>query len=179
MKWTELLRATAERANVDQRTARAIIEAMIDEVNDQVGQGDSVSIRGLGTVDTRKSRGRTLRSISSGRKIWVGERATPRFRAAKRLRESASGLIEDSWRTPEHQAAWRLAETLVGDLELYHQDECPNQLPNEGDVDAACADAFGAPWNRARSTYRDRAGSLDIDYLSLAARRRWGSRRTA
>ncbi|TNE91194.1 MAG: HU family DNA-binding protein [Deltaproteobacteria bacterium] len=177
MNWTELLREVSERTSMSAKDTRAVIEAMVETILEELVEGNQVNVRGLGTFSTRTVSGRTMRSVRSRRKMWVGAHDVPRFKSAKRLRAAVASRSEKEWKDPAHQAAWRLAETLVGDLELYHSGETP-QLPanvQTQQVHEICADAFGEPWRSAEQRYQQRSGDTTVDYLALAAQRRWGS----
>jgi DNA-binding protein HU-beta len=176
MNWRDLLKEASHRSGVPLKDTRAVIEALVETVLDELSNGGSVSLRGLGTFSSSTVQGRTLRSVQSRRRMWMGAHHVPRFRSAKRLRAAVAASSDQSWKQPEHQTAWRLAETLIGDLDLYHSNQVP-QLPSEADdraVDLACADAFGATWQQARGRYEGRAAEIPVDYLALAASRRWG-----
>ena len=94
------------------------------------------------------------------------------------MRDRTPQLLRD----PAHQRAWRLAETMIGDLGLYHVSDTPTDLSPEStlaEVDASCRRSLGAAWGRARAAYEEKtpAPVREVrDYLAMAARRRWAIR---
>lgn len=82
------------------------------------------------------------------------------------------------WRDISHQAAWRLAEALIGDLELYHPTKVPRldqdtPLPMVAPI---CAVAFGPVWEHVLDTW-NRSVSFEVraegSHLLRVAWRRW------
>lgn len=180
MSWNELVRDVALRAGVSQVQARRVLDAFVDIAAERVVAELPFSIRRLGTLTAHRSAERTVRNISTGRKMLVGGALHVRFRAAASLKRELAERTDNSWRDPSHQAAWRLAETLIGDLALYAGDQTalPEIAPDAdlGLVEEVCAATFGADWSRAVATYEAKV-SEDVrsnhHYLGLVARRRW------
>jgi len=179
MTFTEYIRRVAHRSGSSNTEARRVLDAAIDILQERLSEGDSVSLRGVGTFDTRLRQRRTIRSVNDSRKIVLGEVRVPRFRPAAALRRASAGASPMWWKDPRHQAAWRLAETLVSDLQLYHRSRLPANLQAAqapGEVDAACEHALGALWRDARSTWTEQIDP-DIrstrDHLIEAALRHW------
>ena len=133
---------------------------------------------GLGHLGSRWQEARTLRTVQEQRKIVLDGRFVPRFRASKGVRDALLGRTPQLWKDPAHQAAWRIAETLVGDLNLYHKDKAPTLEQNQelAAVQKTCEAAFGPLWSRVVSAYDSQvpaAVRATRPYLLLIARRRW------
>lgn len=181
MSWRDLVSRTGGRAGVPKSTAQAVLDAFLDEVQSSIVDGASVTLRGIGTLDRRWEEERSLRSIKDGRKMALDGRWRPVFRASGALREALREQTPQLMRDPAHQRAWRLAETLVADLNLYHAAAVPkdlDSLPDLGAVEARCAQALGGAWTRARRTWEEQtpaAVRTARDHLAVAARRRWGT----
>lgn len=181
MKWTALIAEIANRTELDERQVRACLKALSCIVREELAEGRDVPLKGVGVLSSYWKKGRVLRSVHSRRKMWVGGRLVPRFRASSALRELLASHADDSWRSPEHQRAWRLAETLVGDLALYHPDVVPTGIEPSTPPEQAekwCAQAFGALWDNVRSTFDERVDSNiceDTYYLGQAAVRKWAT----
>lgn len=179
MTWTELVDAVAEQSGVPRESTRRVLAALGTVAARWLATERDVPLRGLGRLTARWVEGRVVRSVADQRKMFVGGRLAPRFKAASSLRQALAGDEAAAWRTPEHQAAWRLAETLIGDLDLYHPDQAPSDLaPGQAaaDVESSCADSFGAAWATVAATFAERAPGADVasaHYLGVAARRRW------
>lgn len=179
MNWTEFLHTLSERTGVSKKDVHAVMTAAVDVVTEQLRSGADVRMHRLGTFTSRWQAPRTLRQINDHRKIRIDGRYTPAFRAASRLREAVMARTPQRWRDPRHQAAWQLAEALISDLDLYHEDLIPRSLNNDvpnADLYATCQKAFGPTWSRVVETYQTRTPE-DIrqahDYLAAAARNRW------
>lgn len=178
MRWRDLIARTATRADVPKAVVQRVLNAFVEETLEALSQGEEVTLRGIGTLGSRWREMRSLRSIQSRRKMMLDGRYIPRFRAATRLRGVLAARTPQNWRSPQHQAAWRVAEALVSDLNLYHADRAPALAPDADcdAVDAACLTSFGPLWSRVVNTYeRDVAADVRADtaYLQLAAQRRW------
>lgn len=180
MKKSELIARVAERSGSSKAEVGRVLEATTAVCIDAVQQGDSVPLGGLGSLRPRLLRPRTIRSIADMRRMRLGRRWTVRFRPSTRLRRALGSLASQDWRQPEHQQAWRLAETLVADLDLYHGKLAPELAPQAGDelVHTACESAFGGLWIRVRDSYCTRIPPhvrSRQDYLADAARQRWAA----
>lgn len=182
MKWTELVTRVAARTGFAEDQVRSVFSTLTDEVGDALERGEHVTLRGLGSIEARWLPERTLRSVHDGRRIAVDGRFQAVFRPADGIRAVLRRRTPQLLKDPAHQRAWRLAETLVSDLGLYHVSETPTDLSQDsglGEVDTSCKRALGAAWTRARATYDTQTPAdvrLSRDYLAMAARRRWAVR---
>jgi len=181
MNWTELVKEIASESSQSERDVRQILDAMVSVTTSKLLAGEDVPVRGLGTISSRWRAARTLRSVQDQRKIMLDGRFVPRFRPSKSLRDAVAGRTPQHWRDPQHQAAWRIAETLVGDLALYHAGRAPSAVTENtppSDVRMSCVEAFGPLWAQVERTYAQQvAGAVrsEGDYLGLAARRAFAS----
>jgi nucleoid DNA-binding protein len=176
MTWAELTRKVSERAGESRAATTRVLEALLDEISTQVAEGATVSLPRVGRLSSTWREARTVRSVDDGRKLLVDGRFVARFRPATALRDLLASKTPQGWKDPAHQAAWRVAETLVGDLALYHGALAPADLPTDADpaeVERRCAAAFGSHWERATSVFAERAPGITAPLLGLSARRRW------
>lgn len=178
MTWAELSKRVATRSGESKAATQRVLDALVAEMSDALADGGSVTLPRVGRISSAWRESRTLRSIGDGRKMMLDGRYVARFKAAQALRERLTGRTPQNWRSPEHQQAWRLAETLVGDLALYHPESVPKDVTAEDSaeqVEARCASSFGAHWERVVGTFRTRTENVSLDepYLAMAARRRW------
>lgn len=181
MNWRELVSEVAARSDLSQASVRRVLDAAVEVMAEQLLDGETVGIKGIGTLTRRWSKGRTLRSVANGRRMWVGGRHTVRFKPSSTLRKRFEDQGDQSWRSPEHQAAWRLAETLIADLELYAPQQVPEDLDEQMDLDqvrSLCAASFGEDWKRAWETWHERVAPevVHAAHFTRAARRRWAGR---
>ena len=181
MSWSELVGRVAERAGVTPQVARKVLGALTEEVAAALAADGEVRIPALGTLRRVYRPARALRSVSDQRRMWLGATHDVRFRPAAGVLRQVRAADDEAWRSPEYQDAWRLAETLLDDLELYHAARRPmDVLPDDPDphVHDACERAFGPLWDRGRRTWTDRtpwAVRQQSDLLALAARARWAA----
>ncbi|MCB9675652.1 MAG: HU family DNA-binding protein [Alphaproteobacteria bacterium] len=179
MNWTELIERVAVRSGTSVSQTRAVLTAAIDEIVESLADGEGVVLWGLGSLEDRWVESRTVRSISDGRKLRLDGRYVARFRPAARLREALQKRTPQLWKHPDHQKAWKVAETLVSDLALYHAARAPS-LDADAEprsIQDACSSSFGPLWARVRQTYETQVPPevrQTADYLALAARSRWG-----
>lgn len=181
MTWKDVVAATAQRAGSSEAETRRVLAALTEEVSSRLAEGGRVAWPNLGVLSSAWEPERQLRGVSDGRKVAIDGHWRPRFRASAVLRDRVRSRTPQLLRDADHQRAWRLAETLVGDLSLYHPHDLPNGVTADDGadtVDGRCRASLGAAWERARQTYNDQVPVLvreSRDYLALAARRRWAS----
>lgn len=181
MNWTEFIDAAAERSGVSRKDTRAALSAAAEVITEALGAGNSVSFRNLGSFDTTWHAPRVMRGVQAARRMLLDGRYSTRFRPGAALKRAVLARTPQTWKQPEHQAAWRLAETLLGDLELYHAERLPKDLTPQStdeEVRAACQGALGSVWIQVCRTY-DSDVPADVrnsrDYIALVARRRWAA----
>ena len=68
--------------------AERAVEAMIEAIVHTLKQGDEVSIAGLGIFKAQPRAARTARNPRTGETIKVAATRTPKFRAAKALKDA-------------------------------------------------------------------------------------------
>lgn len=182
MTWEELIGDVAERSDVSRAQARKILSTLCAVVVERVCEGETVVLPNIGSLQRQWRSSRALRSISDGRTILVDGRFMPRFRPAGALRRALSGTTPQFAADPQHQAAWRIAETLISDLDLYHSADAPRGLMPGTDsetVHVACSIAFGTLWPHVTHTYETEVPEsirMQRDHLAEAALRRWGAK---
>ncbi len=158
------------------KDVRAVLDAFVETTLASVTAGDDVRLWRLGTISRRWRGPSVLRSIADHRKMMLDGRWTPRFKPATELRDRLASLTPQRWKDPRHQAAWNLAEALVGDLLLYHAELAPTcaETVEPARLERQCAEAFGPLWDRVEQTFR-RDVPADVrqgrNYLGVVARR--------
>lgn len=179
MNQRELIDALASETDETKAAVHRVLQALGRTIQDAVERGDSVPLPGVGRVTTAWRGPRVVRHIQTGRRTRIGGRHVPVFRPSSALKEGALSRTDQSWRTPDHQKAWRLAEALVGDLELYHGDATPTLSDDDPTaVRSACASALGEAWRKAEAAFEnDVPASVrdQNDYLATIAFERWST----
>lgn len=181
MTWKEMTKRVGERAGVSEAEARRVLGALVDEVEASLVRDEAVRIPRLGSLRGVWEAERQLRGIRDGRRIVLDGHWRPSFSPAASLRRTLRERTPQLLRDRDHQAAWRLAETLVGDLALYHERSVPKDVTPDLDptlVETRCRSAFGPAWDHARETWQTKTPPAvrdARDYLAFAARRRWST----
>ena len=182
MNWTDLIKEICARTGLPQDQVKDVMGAQREIVLEALARGEDVPLAGVGTLGSRWQEARTLRSLQEQRKIMIDGRFIARFRPGKQIRDVLLSRTPQLWREPSHQAAWRISETLVGDLNLYHGDRAPAFSPDApmDTVQKTCEASFGPLWNRVIHAYESQvpaAVRAQRTYLLIAARRRWSAER--
>lgn len=175
-----LISRLAERTGHSQAEVRALLAALAELTIETVSAGDELPLPEIGRLSARWQEPRAVRSPRDKRRIMLDGRFIPRFRPSEKFRQALSARTPQLWRDPAHQNAWRVVETLLGDLELYHPDKTPRLSADWPlhEVANTCADSFGALWTRVTRAYEqqvDQELRSQRDYLLLSAQRRWSS----
>ena len=184
MTWNELIAAVAAKTGRSQTQTRELLDATMEQIVLALAEGEKVPLKGVGVLSSVWREARTVRSITNRRRMMVDGRYLPRFRPAQAMRERLALRTPQVFRSPRHQEAWRVAETLIGDLDLYHRNTAPTGLNGEMDdvtTRAACREAFGSVWDQVTVAFeKDVPAEIraEFDHLTWAARRRWGMPRT-
>lgn len=180
MTMQDTVRHVAARLDLSQNQVRSVLDTLAAYVEEALGRGEKVTLPGVGTLEGKWREPRVVRSIADARRTFVGGRYVVKYVPAAGIKRVLEGRAPKVWRSPEHQAAWRLAETLIGDLALYHAARAPTDLPADAApavVEERCAAAFGDLWTRVRAEWREKVPpsvGADHDYLGRAAVARWG-----
>src|SRR5215472_3028008 len=90
---TELIDAIAGHPQVvDKKTAAAVLEATLTEIQNAVTKGDKVSLTGFGVFEKRARAARMARNPRTGEAVRVKKTAIPAFRAGAGFKDMvASG----------------------------------------------------------------------------------------
>lgn len=88
MNKTELLALVAMKANVTQKEANEVVEALLDTITETLATGEKVVVTGFGTFEVRLRAERTGKNPRTGETIVVPEQKTPAFRAGKLLKDA-------------------------------------------------------------------------------------------
>lgn len=178
MNWTELIDRVAARTDLPKTTVKQALDGLEETVLDALRQGEEVSLKGVGRLDVREVAPRPIRRVNDQRKYYLGRRYKVRLKPGASARRAVAELAPDDWKQPEHQAAWRKAETLLADLDLYHGSRAPTLEADLShlQVRSRLASSFGSLWNQVRRSYEDDVSAEvreSSDYLAEAALRRW------
>ncbi len=91
MTKAQLVAAVADRMGADRKTAGAALEALAGVVADEVTQGGSVTIPGVGKITCRTRPERTVRNPATGEQIRKDADKVVKISVAKSLKDLANG----------------------------------------------------------------------------------------
>lgn len=87
----DLIAAVSDTAGVSKAAAQDVLDSFVDVVNAAVAQGNVVGLPGIGKFEAVPTAPRTGRNPHTGEPIAVAASHRVKFRAAKRLKDSAKG----------------------------------------------------------------------------------------
>src|SRR5262245_4536083 len=91
MNKTELIDAIAAHpAVVDKKTAAAVLEATLTEIQNAVTKGDKVSLTGFGVFEKRARAARMARNPRTGEAVKVKKTSVPAFRPGAGFKETVA-----------------------------------------------------------------------------------------
>lgn len=179
LNWSDLVQKTAVASGSTKAQTERILDAFIQVADGAIKSLGTVRIKRIGTLSAEWRGSRVLRSPKDKRRMFLDGRYHVQFRPAEAIKKELAQLSPQLWKDTAHQAAWRLAETLLSDLELYHADKVPKTLLDrtpDAEVIAQCEAAFGHHWRRVMATWASsvpEAVRNARDHLSHCARLRW------
>ena len=88
MNKTELIKAIATKAELNNKDAAAALDATIAAITEALKAGDKVSLLGFGTFEVRTRAARTGRNPATGETIEIAESKVPAFKPGKALKDA-------------------------------------------------------------------------------------------
>src|SRR5688572_32376279 len=91
MNKSELIDAIAAHPTVtDKKTAAAVLEATLTEIQNAVTKGDKVSLTGFGVFEKRNRAARMARNPRTGEAVKVKKTSVPAFRPGAGFKDTVS-----------------------------------------------------------------------------------------
>lgn len=88
MNKQELIKAMAEKNNMNIRENEEVLNSFIETVEETVGSGEAVSLIGFGTFERRERAARTgINPQKPNEKIEIPAKKAPAFKAGKKFKE--------------------------------------------------------------------------------------------
>ena len=87
----ELIDSLASSTGESKRTVTAVVDGLIDEVQNQVKRGQKVTLPGFGTWERRNRAARTARNPRTGEEIQVAASKVPAFKPGAGFKNYVSG----------------------------------------------------------------------------------------
>jgi len=88
MNKTELIKAIATKAELNNKVAAAALDATISSITDALKAGENVQLIGFGTFEVRTRAARTGRNPATGETIEIAESKVPAFKPGKALKDA-------------------------------------------------------------------------------------------
>ena len=90
MNKKELVAAVAGECEVSKEDAEKVIEAVTSVITDALKNGDKVQLVGFGTFEVAERAAREGRNPKSGETMYIAASKTPKFKAAKVLKDAVN-----------------------------------------------------------------------------------------
>lgn len=87
----ELIDSLASSTGESKRTVTAVVDGLLDEVQNQVKKGEKVTLPGFGTWERRNRAARTARNPRTGEEIKVAASKVPAFKPGAGFKNHVSG----------------------------------------------------------------------------------------
>lgn len=84
----ELARGVAERSGLDNSQAKKAVEATLEEISKQIGDGNEVRLTGFGKFSAAQRAAREGRNPSTGETIQIAAKRVPKFSAGAELKKA-------------------------------------------------------------------------------------------
>lgn len=91
MNRKELNAALVAKTGMYHKDVDKVLSAVIEEIQTQLAQGESVKLQGLGTFEVRPRAPRKGRNLNSGEEIFVPAQLVPGFKASQQLKSLVDG----------------------------------------------------------------------------------------
>lgn len=91
MQKTDFVKAVAQKAGVDEKTARTVVESALEVVEEALQRGEKVTLTGFGTFEVRSRQAREGVNPQTRDKIQIPASKTPGFSASSTLKSAVNG----------------------------------------------------------------------------------------
>jgi DNA-binding protein HU-beta len=88
MNKKELVKLTAEKAEMTQKAVGEVLDALLTTITDELVDGGEVSIAGFGKFTIAEKAARTARNPQTGEEVVVPAHNAPKFKAAQALKDA-------------------------------------------------------------------------------------------
>jgi len=85
---SELVKSLAEKAEITQKDAAKVLDAVVNTIQQALANGEKVQIIGFGSFEVRDRKERKVISPASGQEITVPATKVPAFKPGKSLKEA-------------------------------------------------------------------------------------------
>lgn len=90
MNKAELVDAVAQKSELTKAAAAKAVDAVLATITETVAKGDSVSVIGFGTFESRKRAARNGKNPKTGEAIKIAATTVPAFKAGKAFKDKVA-----------------------------------------------------------------------------------------
>lgn len=90
MNKSELITATASKANTTQAEAGHVLNAFLETVTETLQKSKSLVLVGFGSFDVKDRTARQARKLQTGKPMTISAKKAPVFKAGKGLKDSVN-----------------------------------------------------------------------------------------
>ena len=90
MNKAELIDAVAAERGLTKSDAGGAVESVFNTIGNQLRQGDSVSVVGIGQFSVSDRAARTWRNPRTGEELAIAASRAPKFKAGKQLKDAVN-----------------------------------------------------------------------------------------
>jgi len=83
-----LVEALSSKTDMSKKDVVAVIDALTDQITEELRKGNKITFTGFGTFKTSKRAARTGRNPQTGASIQIKAMTVPKFTAGKALKEA-------------------------------------------------------------------------------------------
>ena len=91
MNRAETIDAVAEKANQTKAATKAVVDAFLETIADELAAGRSVDFVGFGSFKVKERAARTGHNPQTGKPVTIAAKRVPVFVAGKKLKDSTAG----------------------------------------------------------------------------------------
>jgi integration host factor subunit beta len=88
MNKIDIVNSLAEKANLNQKIAKIVVDTIIDGIKNAIVRGERVEIRGFGSFSLRTYKSYKGRNPKNGEVVNVPPKKLPYFKVGKELKET-------------------------------------------------------------------------------------------
>jgi integration host factor subunit beta len=88
MNKIDIVNALAEKASLNQKIAKIVVDAILDSIKGAIVEGERVEIRGFGSFSLRDYKAYKGRNPKNGEVVLVPPKKLPYFKVGKELKEA-------------------------------------------------------------------------------------------
>ena len=90
----DLVCSVADRCDCQQSTARAAVQAFLDQIADELSKNNRIELREFGVFETRTREAHSARNPRTKEKVMVPARASVKFKAGHAMKQKVQAVVQ-------------------------------------------------------------------------------------